>query len=530
VTFSRPDCSKLGTYVARRCVDRGLGRSVLAAVATFALEGVKPQEVTVEVDVRRGLPTFTLVGLPDRAIRESRERVRAALLNSGLEFPQKRLTVNLAPAHVRKAGPSFDLAIAVGLLAASEQIPSDRLPEYALAGELSLSGELRPVRGALNAALGARRAGYRNLLVPEANAPEAALVESIEVSPIGSLAQLAELLHGRWTPEPARPAIPDPSDPPSEGPDLADVRGQEDAKRALEIAAAGGHNLLMVGPPGAGKTMLARRLPGILPPPSFEEALEITQVHSAAGIGNGRLATERPFRSPHHTISAQGLVGGGTRPMPGEMTLAHRGVLFLDELPEFSRSAVDALRQPLEEGRIEITRNQRTLEFPANTIVVGACNRCPCARPPDRCSCTALELARYQRRLSGPLVDRIDLVCQVEAVPAAELVLPGDDGWVTSVDVRARVVAARRRQLARLAGTGALCNGDMDGRLTRQQVPLDAQLAARLLSVRDRISLSGRGHDRVLRVARTIADLDGRELLTEADVDEALSYRIDSRE
>ena len=277
---------------------------MLAAVATFALEGVKPQEVTVEVDVRRGLPTFTLVGLPDRAIRESRERVRAALLNSGLDFPQKRLTVNLAPAHVRKAGPSFDLAIAVGLLAASDQIPADRLPEYALAGELSLSGELRPVRGALNAALGVRRAGYRRLLVPEANAAEAALVESIEVSPIESLAQLAELLHGRWAPEPARPAVPDPDDAPSEGPDLADVRGQEDAKRALEIAAAGGHNLLMVGPPGAGKTMLARRLPGILPPPSFEEALEITQVHSAAGIGSGRLATERPFRarttpSPH---------------------------------------------------------------------------------------------------------------------------------------------------------------------------------------------------------------------------------------
>jgi magnesium chelatase family protein len=503
---------------------------VLAAVATFALEGVRPQEVTVEVDVRRGLPTFTLVGLPDRAIRESRERVRAAMLNSALDFPQKRLTVNLAPAHVRKAGPSFDLAIAVGLLAASGQVPSDLLQDYALAGELSLSGELRPVRGALNAALGARRAGYRRLLVPEANAPEAALVEGIEVSAIPSLAKLADLLHGRWAPEAAEPAVPDPHELPAEGPDLADVRGQEDAKRALEIAAAGGHNLLMVGPPGAGKTMLARRLPGILPPPSFEEALEITQVHSAAGIGTGQLATERPFRAPHHTTSAQGLVGGGSRPMPGEMTLAHRGVLFLDELPEFARAAVDALRQPLEEGRIDITRNQRTLEFPANTIVVAACNRCPCARPADRCSCSALELARYQRRLSGPLVDRIDLVCQVEAVPAAELIETSDERRTRSADVRARVVAARQRQLARLAGTGVLCNGDMDGRLTRRQVPLDAGVAARLLAVRDRIALSGRGHDRVLRVARTIADLDGRHLLTEADVDEALSYRLDSRQ
>jgi magnesium chelatase family protein len=501
---------------------------VLAAVATFTLEGVRPQEVTVEVDVRRGLPTFTLVGLPDRAIRESRERVRAALLNSELDFPQMRLTVNLAPAHVRKAGPSFDLAIAVGVLVSSAQVPAEKLERWALAGELSLSGELRPVRGALNAALGARRAGYERLLVPEANGPEAALVEGIEVSAIPSLTRLADLLHGRWAPEPARPAVFDPDEPPAQVPDIADVRGQDDAKRALEIAAAGGHNMLMVGPPGAGKTMLARRLPGILPPPSFEEALEITQVHSAAGIGTGRLATERPFRAPHHTISAQGLVGGGVRPMPGEVTLAHRGVLFLDELPEFARSAVDALRQPLEEGCVEITRGQRTLDFPANAIVVAACNRCPCARPPDRCACTTLELARYQRRLSGPLVDRIDLVCQVEAVPAVQLIDDSRDGRTPSSEVRARVAAARGRQLARLAGTGVLCNGDMDGRLTRRQVPLEANLAARLVAIRDRFPLSGRGHDRVLRVARTIADLDGRELLAERDLDEALSYRLDT--
>jgi magnesium chelatase family protein len=501
---------------------------MLAAVATFTLDGVHAQEVTVEVDVRRGLPTFTLVGLGDRAIRESRERVRAALLNSGLEFPQKRLTVNLAPAHVRKAGPSFDLAIAVGVLAASSQVPPERFEDCALVGELSLSGELRPVRGTLTAALGARRAGYRRLLVPDANAAEAALVEGIEVSAIPTLARLADLLHGRWLPEPAHPAAAEPDEGAGERPDLADVRGQEDAKRALEIAAAGGHNLLMIGPPGAGKTMIARRLPGILPPPSFEEALEITQVHSAAGIGSGRLAGERPFRAPHHTISPQGLVGGGARPMPGEVTLAHRGVLFLDELPEFARGAVDALRQPLEEGRVQIMRGQRALEFPANAIVVAACNRCPCARPPDSCSCTATELGRYQRRLSGPLVDRIDLVCQVEPVPAVQLVGGPHEVRTSSADVRERVVAARMRQLARMAGTGVLCNGDMDGRLTRRQVPLGAALAARLLAVRDRIPLSGRGHDRVLRVARTIADLEGRDLLAESDVDEALSYRLDS--
>ncbi len=294
-----------------------------------------------------------------------------------------RLTVNLAPAHVRKAGPSFDLAIAVGLLAASGQVPEEPLAGNALCGELSLTGDIRPVRGALAAALGARRAGYRSLLIAEANASEAALVDGIEVRGIPSLRRLADLLHGRWS---AKPAVPSAAAPVESGTvlDLADVRGQEDAKRALEIAAAGGHNLLMIGPPGSGKTMLARRLPGIMPSPTFEEALEVTQVRSAAGIGSGRLATERPFRAPHHTISAQGLVGGGNRPMPGEITLAHRGVLFLDELPEFGRAAIDALRQPLEEGYVEIMRGQRTLEFPANAIVVGGLQPLPlraAARP-----------------------------------------------------------------------------------------------------------------------------------------------------
>ncbi len=499
---------------------------MLAAIATFALEGVRSHEVTVEVDVRRGLPTFTLVGLPDRAIRESRERVRAALLNSGLEFPGQRITVNLAPAHVRKTGPSFDLAIAVGVMVASGQVPAEDLADCALVGELSLSGEIRPVRGALAAALGARSTGYGRLLVPCSNGPEAALVEGVSVAGIPTLERLAEMLHGDWEPDPVAPAA-SPAGKIGTGLDLADVRGQEDAKRALEIAAAGGHNLLMVGPPGAGKTMLARRLPGILPPPGFDEALEITQMHSAAGVGAGRLASERPFRAPHHTISPQGLVGGGPTPRPGEVTLAHRGVLFLDELPEFGRAAVDALRQPLEEGLVEIMRGQRTLVFPANAIVVAACNRCPCARPESDCTCTALELGRYQRRLSGPLVDRIDLICQVEAVPAVELVEAQRTSVTSSAAVRQRVITARERQRTRLAGTRALCNGDMDGRLTRREVPLDAELVQRLLALRSRIDLSGRGHDRVLRVARTVADLDGRERVGIQDLDEALSYRLD---
>ncbi|HEY1357592.1 MAG TPA: YifB family Mg chelatase-like AAA ATPase [Thermoleophilaceae bacterium] len=497
---------------------------MLASVATFAIEGIASREVSVEVDVRRGLPTFTLVGLPDRAVREARERVRAALLNSGLDFPQQRLTVNLAPAHVRKAGPGFDLAIAVGVMAATGQVPKQPLESCALYGELSLSGELRRGRGALAVALGARDAGYARLAAAPGDAGEAALVSEVEVIPVESLEDIARLLRGE---RPAERASPRP--PRRRGPearlDLADVRGQEDAKRALEIAAAGSHNMLMVGPPGAGKTMLARRLPGILPPPSFEEALEITRIGSVAGIGGGELVSERPFRAPHHTISPQGLTGGGLTPRPGEVTLAHRGVLFLDELAEFSRPALDALRQPLEEGRVEIMRGQRTIVFPARAMVVAATNPCPCGRPADACSCDAVLLGRYARRLSGPLLDRIDLVCRLGPVAPLELVreVEGDG---TSRRVRRRVLAARERQQRRLEGSGALCNGDMDGRLTRRTVRLGRRLRARLASLPDPGLLSGRGHDRVLRVARTIADLDEREEVGERDLDEALAYRL----
>jgi magnesium chelatase family protein len=496
---------------------------VLASVRTFALLGIEAREVQVEADVASGgLPSFSLVGLPDPAVRESRERVRSALVNSGFKFPMSRITANLAPADLRKAGPSFDLAIAAALLAASSQLPPERLSRVALAGELALDGSVRPVPGVLAMAEAARELDVETIAVPAPNAPEAALAGSARVVPLVRLEQLA-LLGTEGEPPAPPPPTWSANGSAGEAPDLADLRGQPYLLYALEVAAAGGHSLLIVGPPGAGKSLAARRLPSIMPPLGRSEAMEVLRIASACGRSAGPKASEaRPFRAPHHTISTAGLVGGGSPPRPGEVTLSHRGVLFLDELGEFSREALEALRQPLEEGRVTIVRARHAVELPCRFMLVAASNPCPCGRGEESgdCDCQPASTRRYRAKLSGALADRIDIAISVERPSAEDM---GAAPTADSATVRDRVIAARERQELRL-GAGR-CNAEMSLAELRGSCGMDEEAAAMLANGHARLRLSGRGHDRVLRLSRTIADLEGSEGVSGDHVARALTLR-----
>jgi magnesium chelatase family protein len=500
---------------------------MLAMVRSCAVVGLDGALVGVEVDLANGLPSFTIVGLPDAAVNESKERVRAAIKNSGMTFPMRRITVNLAPADLRKEGPSYDLAIAVGMLRAGEQLVFDDAGCLFL-GELGLDGTLRHTNGILPMVAVAREHGIRTVFVPAVDAGEAALVEGIAVVPVQTLAALVGHLRGDEPLAPAAPLRFSPADASPHAPDLSEVRGQEHVKRALEVAASGAHNLIMSGSPGAGKTLLARSLPGILPAMTAEESLEATKIYSVAGLlsADQPLVRLRPYRAPHYTISHAGLVGGGRWPRPGEISLSHRGVLFLDELPEFGQAGLETLRQPLEDGTVTISRVNGTVTFPAKFMLIGAMNPCPCGfagDPVRECTCSPTAVSRYQRRLSGPLLDRIDIHVEVPRVQYEKLT--GSASGEASNVVRGRVQEARERQRRRFSGTPLVSNADMGPGEVRQYCRTDDSAQGLLKAAMQQLHLSARAFHRTLKLARTVADLAGSETIAAVHAAEALQYR-----
>ena len=499
---------------------------MFAKVKSQGLYGLNSFDVIVEADISSGLPRFDVVGLPDAAIKESRERVRASIKNCGLTFPISRITVNIAPADVKKEGAIYDLPILISILKASGQIKGN-IDNYSFIGELSLNGEIRAANGVLPMVIGAKESGVGAVFVPSQNAGEGAVIDGIDVLPASNILEILAHFDGEKLIEPVKNTITE-DEIISDSLDFADVKGQEEAKRALEIAAAGGHNVIMIGPPGTGKSMLAKRIGSILPEMTFEEKIETTKIYSVAGElpKNARLISRRPFRSPHHTVSAQGLTGGGSSPKPGEISLAHNGVMFMDEFPEFDRRAKESLRQPLEDSKVTVTRASGTVTYPSNLMLVAAMNPCPCGylgHPTRQCTCTDAARKRYRDKISGPLLDRIDIHIEVQPIDYDRL--SGKEKGESSKSIRERVNRARAVQNKRFEGTDISCNAKMSPRATREYCILSEDAEKMLKNSFEAMGLSARAYDKILRIARTIADLDGSELIELPHIAEAIQYR-----